>query len=119
LLNRISFCRIAATAAFLLGVLRSHVAESAPKPPSLGKKGLQVQMIDDALALGIKHAALNVSITSLIDLDVKPDSFRWTTSGRTFAFHRGAVEGIPVKPLSDAGVRVYLILLCTATSDGR
>lgn len=83
------------------------------------KKGLQVQMVDDALALGIKHAALNVSVTSLIDVDSRPDSFKWKSDGRYYAFHRGAVEGIPVKPLSDAGVQVNLILLCTTTGDPR
>jgi hypothetical protein len=94
-------------------------AAFADKQPAVSKKGLQVQMIDDALALGIKHATLNVSVTSLIDLDGKPDSIRLKSEGREFAFHRGAVESIPVKPLSDVGVRVTLILLCTATSDPR
>jgi hypothetical protein len=88
-------------------------------PPGAGLKGLQVQMIDDALALGIKHAALNVSLTSLIDLDARPDSLRWENGGRTFFFSRTAVEAIPVLPLSNAGVRVYLILLSTVTSEPR
>ena len=88
-------------------------------PLGAGLKGLQVQMIDDALSLGIKHAALNVSLTSLIDLDARPDSFRWQSGGRTFYFSHAAVEGIPVVPLSSAGVRVYLILLSTLTSDAR
>lgn len=91
----------------------------ASDPPGAGLKGLQVQMIDDALKLGIKHAALNVSLTSLIDLDAHPDSFRWESGGRTFHFSRGAVEGIPVSPLSSAGVRVYLILLSTVTAEPR
>ncbi len=86
-------------------------------PPGVGLKGLQVQMIDDALKLGIKHAALNVSLTSLIDLDAHPNSFRWKSGGRTFYFSRGAVEGIPVLPLSTAGVRVYLILLSTVSAE--
>ncbi|HET6327439.1 MAG TPA: DUF5722 domain-containing protein [Planctomycetaceae bacterium] len=92
---------------------------NSPFPPGVGLKGLQVQMIDDALKLGIKHAALNVSLTALIDLDAHPDSFRWKSGGRTFYFSRGAVEGIPVLPLSTAGVRVYLILLSTVTSEPR
>ena len=95
------------------GSLRASV------PPGAGLKGLQVQMIDDALKLGINHAALNVSLTSLIDLDAHPDSFRWQSDGRTFYFSRGAVEGIPVLPLSSAGVRVYLILLSTVTAEPR
>ena len=76
-------------------------------------------MIDDALALGIKHAALNVGLTSLIDLDGHADSFRWQSDGRTFYFSRPAVESIPVLSLSRAGVRVYLILLSTVTADTR
>ena len=82
-------------------------------------KGLQVQMVDDALALGIKHAALNVSLTSLIDLDGKPDSLSYRMDGHDYRFHRGAVESIAVKPLSDAGVKVYLILLATTTGEPR
>src|SRR5690606_27819880 len=35
-----------------------------PRPASI--KGLQVQMVDDALALGIKHAGLNVSFPLLL-----------------------------------------------------
>jgi hypothetical protein len=82
-------------------------------------KGLQVQMVDDALALGIKHAALNVSLTAMIDLDGRPESFRWQSGGQTYFFSRGVVEGIPVRPLSSAGVRVYLILLSTVTGEQR
>ncbi len=76
-------------------------------------------MVDDAISLGIKHAALNVSLTSLIDLDARPDSYRWQSGGRTFFFSRGAVDGIPLLPLSRAGVRVYLILLSTVTGEPR
>ena len=72
-----------------------------PTPPS--KKGLQVQMVDDALALGIKHAALNVNFAQLLDVSdpahLKPNA--------------GYLEHLDrqVKPLSDSGVVVSLILL--------
>ena len=49
-----------------------HLSRSPSNPRRCGGngawrsiKGLQVQMVDDALALGIKQAALNVSLTSL------------------------------------------------------
>jgi hypothetical protein len=100
-------------------VAKPGASVTVPSPLGAGLKGLQVQMIDDAIKLGIKHAALNVSLTSLIDLDAHPDSFRWKSSGRAFYFSRGAVEGIPVLPLSTAGVRVYLILLSTVTAEPR
>src|SRR5580693_7680642 len=82
------------------GVVSSASPASSLLPLGAGLKGLQVQMIDDALSLGIKHAALNVSLTSLIDLDAHADSFRWQSGGRTFYFSRPAVESIPVLPLS-------------------
>jgi hypothetical protein len=98
---------------------RAVASTQAAAPLGAGLKGLQAQMIDDALKLGIKHAALNVSLTSLIDLDSHADSFRWKSGGHTFFFSRPAVESIPVLPLSRAGVRVYLILLSTVTTEPR
>ena len=44
-------------------------ARAFPKPDS--KKGIQVQMADDALALGIRHATLNVSVEALFDWEKK------------------------------------------------
>jgi hypothetical protein len=96
--------------------IRAAGAETAR---AVSIKGLQVQMVDDALALGIKHAALNVSLTSLIDLDGKPDSLSYRMDGHDYHFHRRAIESIAVKPLSDAGVKIYLILLATTTSEPR
>jgi len=97
-------------------VLFAVAATAAPTVPA-SKKGLQVQMVDDALALGIRHAALNVNLTSLVDPAHRPGSLAWTLEGETFHFHRGAVERIPIKPLSDAGVSVALILLTYESSD--
>lgn len=92
-------------------------AEPFPTPGS--KKGLQVQMTDDALALGIQHAALNVNLTQLIDPTGKEDSLGWNSAGQTFAFNAGVVADLDrrVKPLSDRGVVVYLILLPYASGD--
>lgn len=91
--------------------------EAPPMPAS--KKGLQVQMVDDAIALGVRHAALNVDLPSLMDVEGLPDSHAWTMDGRTFRFLRGAVEGIPAKALSDSGAAVTLILLAYASGQPR
>ena len=104
--------------ACLVGSVSPAFAQSRA-PLGADIKGLQVQMVDDSLALGIKHAALNVSLTAMIDLDDRPESFRWQSGGQTYFFSRGVVEGIPVRPLSSAGVRVYLILLSTVTGEQR
>jgi hypothetical protein len=80
-------------------------------PTAANKKGLQVQMLDDALALGIHHAALNVSLGALIDLDKKPGNPTWQVEGQTYSFRLKYLESLGVKRLSDAKVNVYLILL--------
>ena len=85
--------------------------DRAPFPEAASKKGLQVQMADDALALGIKHAAVNFNLASLIQTKPTPQSLAWAMDGETYYFNRRYLEGLPVKPFSDAGVLVYLIVL--------
>ena len=60
-------------------------------------------MVDDALALGIKHAALNVNFASLLTVSTNGD----------FTINESALENLDrqVKPLSDANVTISLILL--------
>lgn len=88
-------------------------------PRVASKKGLQVQMVDDAIALGVKHAALNVDIPALVDLATNAGGPAWQLDGVTYHFHRGIVEGLDrrVKTLSDAGMVVTLILLCYQNGD--
>jgi hypothetical protein len=88
---------------------RNH--DSYPRLKS--KKGLQVQMVEDALALGVKHAAFNFNISSSVSLVPASGDFPWQMDGRTFHFRRGSIEHLDrsIKPLSDAGAAVTLILL--------
>ena len=83
-----------------------------PQPPNL--KGLQVQMVDDAIALGIHHAGINVSMGPLFDVEAKPDSLPFKASDGV-EYHFSAVQiaalDRQVKPLSDAGVVIYAIIL--------
>lgn len=109
--------RPAATAGAIALLLTAHTLfaatnpEAYPTPPS--KKGLQVQMVDDALALGIRHAGLNCHLASFVDLERKADSLKFTLDGQDYFFRRAAVAQLDsqVKPLSDAGVVVSLIVL--------
>jgi len=94
---------------------RDTAALNTPSVKAGGKKGLQVQMVDDAIALGIQHAALNVDLPSLFDPVLLPDSYVWFSNGLEFRFRKNAVDAIPVKPLSDAGSSVSLILLAYAS----
>ncbi len=49
-----------------------------PYPEAVSKKGLQVEMPDDAIALGIKHACLNINLCSLIEPKAGPSSLLFT-----------------------------------------
>jgi hypothetical protein len=90
-----------------------------PYPAATSKKGLQVEMVDDALALGIKHAALNFNLCQFVDPRGETNNPAWTSGGRIFRFHKRHVESMDrrIKRLSDAGVLVTLILLTYQSSD--
>ena len=87
----------------------SRNREAHPVPAN--KKGIQVQMVDDALALGIHHCTLNFNLAGLIQLQPQPDSLKWELDGQTYYFNRRYLDSQPVKRLTDAGVVVNLILL--------
>ncbi len=103
--------------AFLAGLIVSALgaAEPFPTPPNI--KGLSVQMTDDALKLGIHHATVNISIGALMDLDMKPGNARHTCEGQEFSFNERYAASLDaqIKPLSDAGVVVYAIVLAYPT----
>src|SRR5882672_4749429 len=90
-----------------------------PFPEAASKKGLQVQMVDDALALGIKHAALNINFSQMIDPGGSSNNPAWLVDGQTIRFQRGYIESLDrqIRPLTDAGVTVSLILLAYQSGD--
>lgn len=85
----------------------------APYPTPASKKGLQVEMLDDALALGVKQAALNFNLSELIDPVGNTNEPIWDLGGREYHFKPGYLEQTDkrIKTLSDAGVVVTLIVL--------
>ncbi|MEO6036043.1 MAG: DUF5722 domain-containing protein [Verrucomicrobiota bacterium] len=90
------------------------ISENRDSYPQLkSKKGLQVQKVDDAIALGVKHAAINFNLGQMVALDKSSNHLFWEMDGVTFYFHRSYIEGIDrqIKALSDAGAAVSLILL--------
>lgn len=88
-----------------------------PYPTAASKKGLQVEMVDDALVLGVKHAALNINLTALFMRGEGGDALSYSSDGGTFRFQRQYVEGMDrqIRQLSDAGVLVNLIVLTYAS----
>jgi hypothetical protein len=95
--------------------------DAAPYPTTPSVKGLQIQMVDDALALGIHHAGLNVNLPSLLSTEAKPGQPTLTVDGFTFAFNEGYAKGLDrtIQGLSDKGVVVNLILISYRTKNTR
>ncbi|NBO20309.1 MAG: hypothetical protein EBV03_14030, partial [Proteobacteria bacterium] len=90
-----------------------------PFPEPRSKKGIQVQMVDDAIALGIRHATLNVPLGALFHLEEKPGATKFTHAGRDFWINTNFVRSLDanVRPLSEAGIVVYFIVLAYPTKD--
>lgn len=90
-------------------------ANPDPLPETSTKKGLQVQLTDDAEQLGIQHAALNLDLAAIMLLDsADPDAeIAFEHGGRTYYFDAGAVAAFDrqIKPLTDDGILVNVILL--------
>jgi hypothetical protein len=85
------------------------------------KKGLQVQILDDALTLGIHHAALNVQLGHLL-CRVAEGEARAADDvdlGHGYALRAAALRPLDaqIRPLAAAGIQITLILLARATGD--
>lgn len=83
-------------------------------PVSDTKKGLQISNLDDAVALGVKHSALNVNEGDfLMNEYVEGNTIEYDYDGKTFYFNKTFVENndIRIKNLSDRGIIITYILL--------
>ena len=49
-------------------------------------------MVDDALELGIKHAAINVNLAQIVDPSDTVTNPKWRFEGRTYFFHQNALQ---------------------------
>ena len=94
--------------ALLVAFSHGEEPDTAPFPQADSIKGLQVQMSDDALALGVRHATINVSLTPLLKT---ADPF----GGYNESYLRSL--DAQIEPLAKAGVVVYAILLATPSKD--
>ena len=85
-----------------------------PYPTVSSKKGLQVTMTEDALDLGIRHAALSVNLGDfLMEYPDGGNTIYYRFEGKDYYIRRRVAEYMDncIKPLSAAGVNVNLILL--------
>lgn len=107
-----------------LADVRGASRYNEPYPTAASKKGLQVEMVDDALALGVKHAAINLNVSRLVDVasnGLDRQQPTWRLDGREFHFRAEYLSELDgrVKALSDAGVLVNVILLAYESRDER
>ena len=91
-------------------------------PTATSKKGLQVEMADDALALGVKHATMNIDLARLAvpaGQQAGGDTLSFESDGHTYAVRKGYLEALEstIRTLSDEGVLVYAILLVYESGD--
>ncbi|MCQ6562867.1 DUF5722 domain-containing protein [Paenibacillus mendelii] len=90
-------------------------------PTAHSKKGLQVMMSDDAEELGAAHAAVNVVLTGLMykGNSNPSNTIAYSMDGETYYFQKGYVESLDrqIKPLSDNGTIVNLVLILYASQD--
>lgn len=106
--------------AWLLASLHALArGDSSPYPDPASRKGLQVQMVDDALELGVAHAVLNVNLSQLHSKAGDDSALLFEHGGRTWRFDRAYLESLDreIRPLSERGVVVALILLSIASGD--
>jgi len=111
----------------LFGLCLSLALSAAPDttsyPATSSPKGIQVQMIPDALELGIHHATLNLRLNALLtpEKEAKPGQLTASADGFTFAINQNYVESMDrqIKPLSDKGVVVTLIITTSRSPNER
>lgn len=82
-------------------------------PAAASKKGLQVEIVEDALALGVKHAALNFNLSQLVAPQGDTNQPGWEHDGRQYHFRHSYLEAMDrsIKTLSDQRIIVTLIVL--------
>ena len=89
-------------------------ARDYPFPEISSKKGLHVTQVEDALALGIRHAAVNVNLGDfMMEYPDGGNTIFYRFEGKDYYIRRRVAEYTDgcIKPLSEAGVSVNLILL--------
>lgn len=89
-------------------------------PRAHTKKGLQVKVLEDALELGLGHAALNVNLPCIVQATGENDAIVFRFEGRDFFFNRGYMQMLDhkIKTLSDRNVVINLIIINRAEWHG-
>lgn len=115
--------RLPLAACLLWTALADAAPDLAAYPTTPSPKGLQVQMVDDVLALGVHHAGINLTLNGLLSPAKTPQPGQSTASadGFTFVINEAYARSIDrhIKPLSDQGIVVTAILITYRSPDER
>lgn len=97
--------------------------DPTPYPAKPNPKGLQVQMVDDVLDLGVHHAGINLALNGLLSPanPARPGQPTASADGFTFAINEAYAQSLDrhIKPLSDRGLVVTAILITYRSPDER
>jgi Family of unknown function (DUF5722) len=99
----------------------NEIAEWDYEYPTAGTiKGLQVNMLEDAIKLGIGHAALNLNLPTIIRPEKTNTTLTYRMDGQEYYFDGEYLARFDqrVKELSDHNIVVNLILLNSLKWDG-
>ena len=91
-----------------------------PYPCAHTKKGLQVKVLDDALSLGLGHAALNVNLPCIVQASGVNNAIEFKFDGKNYFFNREYMRMLDhrIKALSEKSVVINLIIICRAEWHG-
>lgn len=84
-------------------------------PKTMSKKGLQVEDTADSLELGVQHAVINWTFSSIVNTSGTPYKYR----GNTYYFDESLLQHYDnlIKTYNDAGTKVTVILLLPNDAD--
>jgi len=90
-------------------------------PIARSKKGLQVEIAEDAVELGVQHAVFNLNLTRLLTTDSSPENPSWMKNGHQYHFDHSYLRQLDkdIKQLSDSGALVYLVVLVYRSNHSR
>ena len=80
------------------------------------KKGLQVELIDDAIALGVRHATLNLNLCDVVRpgaSEADPSVLTYRNASGSYTMNAAYLHGVEqqIRQLTEGGALVYVILL--------
>ncbi len=90
-----------------------------PYPTTSSKKGLQIQLFEDAQLLGVQHTIINIPINEYMLRESSDASMSFLYNGQTFYLDKAKIARLDhrVKTYTEAGINVYFNMILTAPTE--